>query len=85
MRTINRVIATGSLILPLTFGAAGMASADTQPVHEKVNTPGVTDLAKHGAEGKKLVDGVLNGVLGTENAPGHHDGTGNQHGQFQTF
>lgn len=79
MRTINRVIATGSLVLPLTFGAAGMAAAETQPVHDAVDTPGVTDQAEH------RVDGLLHGVLGSENAPGHHDGTGDEHGQFQTF
>lgn len=62
-----------------------MASADTHPVHDEVNTPGVTDQDRPGGEAGGLFGGLLNGVPGSEDKPGHHDGTGDEHGQFQTF
>lgn len=77
MRTINRALATGFLVLPLTFGAAGMAAADTDPVNPGNDRVGVSEQeeqTEHDNGGVLNFDGLFGDLLGDDSEQDNRDG-----------
>ena len=86
MRTTQRFLASAVAVLPLTFGAAGMAAADTNDgsvsngdvgQHQQVDQHdrNGSNAPDEGNEG--LLGGVVHGLLGGDHSGGNHSG-GNQ-------
>lgn len=90
MRTTQRFLASAAAVLPLTFGAAGMATADThdRPVnsgdvgqHQQVDQHdrNGSNAPDEGNEG--LLGGLVHGLVGGDHSGGNQGDHGDRYGQ----
>lgn len=94
MRTTQRLFASALAVLPLTFGAAGMAAADTGSglvnsgdvgQHQQVDQQDRNGGNAPDEENEGLLGGVLHGLLGGDHSGDDQGDHGHQYGHGDRY